>query len=60
MDVRVYLFGKPVWELPRLEGSYRIDAERMRSLGAELKERLERAADVITSWWKMGGRHKPK
>lgn len=44
IEIAVELFGKPSWELS-IEGG-RIDPGEIRAKGGELKERLERTAEI--------------
>jgi hypothetical protein len=59
--VSVFLFGKPAWEIDRLEGSP-VDLEllgKVASCGHELSRRLARAAEVgkrlLDGGWKGNG-----
>ena len=46
IEISIYLFGKPGWEM-NIEGLNLINPDVLRIKGDELKERLERAADVV-------------
>ena len=49
VELTIFLFGKPAWEIEGLEGEQVTKelVERIRSLADELRDRLRWAADVI-------------
>ena len=53
IEVSVYLFGKPSWEM-EIEGKDKIDPQILRDEGDELKERLYRAAEIVEALQNSG------
>ena len=56
IEVSVYLFGKPAWEIEGFEGGGLDEAliERIRKKGKELSQRLDQVADTLTELMKKG------
>jgi hypothetical protein len=56
VEVSIFLFGKPAWEIDGLEGGDLDDAliEQIRAKGKELNESLDHAADLLTKLRRKG------
>jgi hypothetical protein len=56
VEVSIFLFGKPAWEIDGLEGAELNDAliEQIRTKGKELNESLNRTADILTKLRRKG------
>jgi len=56
MEVVLFLFGKPEWEIENME---RVSASEIRKKAEELRERLQRIAEIVekleNAGWKRGG-----
>jgi hypothetical protein len=55
VELMIYLFGKPAWELEDLEGDLPENySDKLRQLGEELKARLHEIAEVFDKLIKNG------
>ena len=56
VEVSVFLFGKPAWEIENFEGGELNEAmiNRIRNKGKELSQSLDEAADTLTLLMKKG------
>jgi len=56
VEVSIYLFGKPAWEIEDFEGGELDEAliEKIRKKGKELSQSLDEVADTLTRLMKKG------
>jgi len=56
VEVSIYLFGKPAWEIEGLEGGGLDEAliEKIRKKGKELSQSLDEVATTLTRMMKKG------
>ncbi len=52
INISLYLYGKPEWDLPTDDGS--IDGDLLKAHGNKLKEHLHKVADIVEKLKKNG------